>query len=109
MLRASRDLKVECDNEEQQCGVKIIQSVMTAPVKQMLINAGQSPDVIINEIINFEDEDMGYDVYTGNYVNMYDAGIVDPAKVTASALKNATSVVSTLITTNHCIIQTNSN
>ena len=109
LLRATRDLKVECDNEEQECGVKVIKGVMTSPVRQMLLNAGQSPDVIINEIINFEDEDIGYDVYTGNYVNMYEAGIVDPVKVTASALKNATSVVSTLITTNHCIIQTTKN
>ena len=74
-------------------------------LKQMLINAGQSPDVIINEIVNLEDDDVGYNVATGELVNMYETGIIDPVKVTSSALKNASSVVSTLITTNHCIIQ----
>ena len=48
---------------------------------------------------------MGYNVATGEYVDMYETGIIDPVKVTSSALKNASSVVSTLITTNHCIIQ----
>jgi chaperonin GroEL len=105
LLRVANKLDVECENDEQECGVKIIKSVLTAPIKQMLINAGQSPDVIISEVTNLEDEDMGYNVATGEYVNMYETGIIDPVKVTSSALKNASSVVSTLITTNHCIIQ----
>ncbi len=71
----------------------------------MLINAGQSPDVIISEVMNLEDDNMGYNVATGEFVDMYESGIIDPVKVTSSALKNASSVVSTLITTNHCIIQ----
>ena len=98
-------LEVECENDAQYCGVKIVKSVLTAPIRQMLINAGQSPDVIINEIVNLEDDDVGYNVATGELVNMYETGIIDPVKVTSSALKNASSVVSTLITTNHCIIQ----
>ena len=105
LLRVANKLDVECENDEQECGVKIIKSVLTAPIKQMLINAGQSPDVIISEVMNLEDDDMGYNVATGEYVNMYDTGISDPVKVTSSALKNASSVVSTLITTNYCIIQ----
>ena len=105
LLRVANKLEVECENDAQECGVKIIKSVLTAPIRQMLINAGQSPDVIINEIMSLEDDDMGYNVATGELVNMYETGIIDPVKVTSSALKNASSVVSTLITTNHCIIQ----
>jgi chaperonin GroEL len=104
LLRAANELEVECDNEEQQCGVKIIKSVLTAPITQMLSNAGQSPDVIISQVKELEG-DMGYNVATGEFVDMYETGIIDPVKVTSSALKNASSVVSTLITTNHCIIQ----
>ena len=104
LLRVANKLEVECDNDEQECGVKIIQSILTAPIRQMLINAGQSPDVIISEVSNLEG-DMGYNVATGEFVDMYETGIIDPVKVTSSALKNAASVVSTLITTNHCIIQ----
>jgi chaperonin GroEL len=104
LLRVANKLEVECDNDEQECGVKIIQSILTAPIRQMLINAGQSPDVIIGEVNNLEG-DMGYNVATGEFVDMYETGIIDPLKVTSSALKNAASVVSTLITTNHCIIQ----
>ena len=104
LLRAANSLEVECDNEEQQCGVKIIKSVLTAPITQMLVNAGQSPDVIISQVSDLEG-DMGYNVATGEFVDMYETGIIDPVKVTSSALKNASSVVSTLITTNHCIIQ----
>ena len=105
LLRVANKLDVECENDEQECGVKIIKSVLTAPIKQMLINAGQSPDVIIGEVMNLEDDNMGYNVATGEFVDMYESGIIDPLKVTSSALKNAASVVSTLITTNHCIIQ----
>ena len=104
LLRVANKLEVECDNDEQECGVKIIQSILTAPIRQMLVNAGQSPDVIISEVSNLEG-DMGYNVATGEFVDMYETGIIDPVKVTSSALKNAASVVSTLITTNHCIIQ----
>jgi len=104
LLRVANKLEVECDNDEQECGVKIIQSILTAPIRQMLVNAGQSPDVIISEVSSLEG-DMGYNVATGEFVDMYETGIIDPVKVTSSALKNAASVVSTLITTNHCIIQ----
>ena len=103
LLRATRDLVVTTPNEEQNLGVKIIFEAVEEPLRQMCLNAGESPDIIIDKIKAL-DADWGYDFNTGQIKNMYEAGIIDPVKVTRCALQNAASVSSTLITTNHAIV-----
>ena len=105
LLRAVQDLEVETENAEQAQGVEIIKEACYEPIKQILINAGKSADVVINNILQNDQTDIGLDVATDQYVDMFEAGIVDPVKVTCCAVQNAMSVSSTLLTTNHAIIQ----
>jgi len=103
LLRSSANLHVETDNEEQSIGAKIILDAVEEPLRQMAINAGKSPDLIVNRVRHLK-INWGYNFMTDGEVNMLDEGIVDPAKVTRCALQNAVSVASTLITTSHAIV-----
>ena len=105
LLKASRNLKVTTDNEEQQLGVQLIKQSLSAPIRQMALNAGDSPDLIVDTILKSKKKNQGWDFSTGKLVDVYKAGILDPAKVTRNAIENATSVASTLITTNYAIIE----
>ncbi len=93
---------MDFENETQELGAKIIFRACEAPLRQMSLNAGLSPDMIIN---GFGPGDFGIDLSTGEEVNMIQSGIIDPVKVTRVALQNAVSVAGTLITTNHAIIE----
>ena len=70
----------------------------------MAINAGDSPDLVFSTVQN-QSGAWGVDFVSGDEIDMLEAGIIDPAKVTRCALQNAASVASTLITTNHAIIE----
>jgi len=69
----------------------------------MAMNAGESPDLIV-KLVEEQEDAAGYNFVTRKIVNLYDAGIIDPTKVTRCALENASSAASTLITTNYCVI-----
>jgi chaperonin GroEL len=69
----------------------------------MAINAGLSPDLIVNQVIN-SNKGEGYDFMTNEVKELTNSGIIDPAKVTRCALENAVSVASTLLTTGHAIV-----
>lgn len=92
------------ENETQDLGAKIICKACEAPLRQMAENAGLSPDLVI-ETNRFAERDSGTDLSTGEQVDLFEAGIIDPVKVTRIALQNAVSVAGTLITTNHAIIE----
>ena len=83
---------------DEKTGAKIVLKALQAPLFHIAANAGLDGSVIINKV--YESEiGVGFDAYKEEYVNMVEAGILDPAKVTRSALQNATSVASTLLTT----------
>tara|TARA_Y100000593_G_scaffold20847_1_gene41969 strand:+ start:5790 stop:7361 length:1572 start_codon:yes stop_codon:yes gene_type:complete len=105
LIRASEGLEVETDNEEQELGKKIVLLALSEPVRQMAQNAGESPDIIIQRIKYECEGNNGYDFANRRIVDLVDAGIIDPTKVTRCALQNAVSVTSTLITTNHAIVE----
>jgi chaperonin GroEL len=83
---------------DEKTGAKVVLKAMEAPLFHIAANAGLEGSVIINKIKESE-PGVGFDAYKEEYVNMIDAGIIDPVKVTRSALQNATSVASTLLTT----------
>ena len=83
---------------DEKTGAKIIMKALEAPLFHIASNAGLEGAVIINNVREAKDG-VGYDAYNEAYVDMIEAGILDPAKVTRSALQNATSVASTLLTT----------
>ena len=95
---------VEVENNDQQAGVDVIREAILEPIRQMAKNAGLSPDLIVSEVQSAEGS-IGYDFANGNVVDMLEAGILDPKKVTKSALQNAVSASGTLITTNHAIVE----
>ena len=83
---------------DEKIGAQIILKALASPLKQIAENAGYEGAVVVNKVKEAS-EGMGLNALTGEYVNMIDAGIIDPAKVTRSALQNAESVASTLLTT----------
>ena len=91
------ELVASLDGDEK-TGAKIIMKALEAPLFHIASNAGLEGAVIINNVREAKDG-VGYDAYNETYVDMIEAGILDPAKVTRSALQNATSVASTLLTT----------
>ena len=104
LLRAIKRLKVNTDNEDQALGVEIVKKAVLAPLRQMATNAGQSPDLIEAKVRKAR-KNSGFNFRDFSTVDMYDAGIIDPLKVTRIALQNAASAAGTLITTSHAIIE----
>ena len=104
LARLANSIKVETENKEQQFGVEIIKEALLAPIRQMATNAGESPDLITDIILKGE-KNTGYNFSNGETINMLEEGIIDPAKVARCALQNAASVSSTLITADHCVIE----
>ncbi|MDO4522580.1 MAG: chaperonin GroEL [Eubacteriales bacterium] len=93
---------VETLEGDEKTGAKVILKALTAPLDQIAKNAGLEGAVIVNRVMESE-QGIGFDAYKEEYVNMVEAGILDPAKVTRSALQNATSVASTFLTTESCV------
>ncbi len=85
-------------NADQDVGVSIARRAMEEPLRQIVDNAGDEPSVVFNKVGESEGN-MGYNAATGEYVDMMEAGILDPTKVTRSALQNAVSVAGLMITT----------
>ena len=83
---------------DEKTGAEIVLKALESPMRQIAINAGLEGSIIVNKVKDLDDG-MGFNALTEEYVNMIDAGIVDPTKVTRSALQNATSVASTFLTT----------
>jgi len=90
--------KVVGDNEDQNQGVNIILRALEAPLRQIVANAGGKPDVVL-EKVKSESGNFGFNAATGEYGDMIKFGILDPAKVTRSALQNAASIAGLMITT----------
>ena len=97
-IAAVEKLISKVDGDEK-TGVRIIAKALTEPVKQIAANAGIDGSVVLEKIKNARKTGYGFDAYNETYVDMIAAGIVDPTKVTRSALQNAASIAATLLTT----------
>ncbi|MBO5231332.1 MAG: chaperonin GroEL [Clostridia bacterium] len=84
---------------DEKTGVSIVLKALEAPIRQIATNAGLEGSVIVDKIVNSGKANYGFDFYNETYVDMLEAGIVDPTKVTRSALQNAASVASMVLTT----------
>ena len=94
--------KLSLDNEDQNTGVAIIKSALEAPIRTIVENSGEEGSVIIQKVKEGKG-DYGYNASSGNYESMFNAGIIDPTKVTRLSLENAASISSLLITT-ECVV-----
>jgi chaperonin GroEL len=94
---------VEFDNRDEEIGVDILRAALEEPIRQIAENAGKDGAVILDTVRRYqEDQDnssLGFDVITGEFVDMVKAGIIDPAKVTKGALENAASIAAMILTT----------
>ena len=90
---------VETTEGDERTGVRIVLKALEEPVRQIAANAGFDGGVIVNNIVNSGKIGYGFDAYKEEYVDMMSAGIVDPTKVTRSALQNAASIASVILTT----------
>ena len=97
-IKASQKVSLDLTGDEQ-VGAEIILRAITAPMKQIASNAGFDAGVVVDKIANSDTENLGFNAATGEYVDMLEAGIIDPLKVARIALQNATSVASLLLTT----------
>ena len=98
--QAVRDLKG--DNDEQNAGIRIVLRAMEEPLRQIVANAGDEPSVVVNTVANGEGN-FGYNAQTGEYGDLVEMGVLDPTKVTRTALQNAASVASLILTTD-CMV-----
>jgi chaperonin GroEL len=100
LLRASKVLeKLKVQNDDQKVGVEIVRKAISAPARQIALNAGEDGSVIVGKILEKGQYGYGFDAQTGEYVNMMSKGIIDPTKVVRAALQGAASVAGLLITT----------
>ncbi len=98
-IRATEALKnLKGENEDETTGIRIIERAIEEPLRQIAANAGVEASVIINKIREGKG-DFGYNARTDEYVNMYEAGVIDPTKVARVALENAASVAGMFLTT----------
>ena len=98
LVKAARGVKLKLEGDEQ-VGADIILRAITAPMKQIVINAGYDAGVVVEKVMSDKNANYGFNAATGEYVDMFEAGIIDPFKVGRIALQNATSVASLLLTT----------
>ncbi len=101
LLRAREALKELAGSADgdRAIGINLVYDALAAPTRQISKNAGADGDKVIEKILSNEEEDFGYNARTGEYVNMVDSGILDPAKVTRNALESAGSIAGLVLTT----------
>ena len=103
LLRARSSMKeVKGINVDQDAGVKIVIKAIESPLRQIVANAGDEPSVVINKVLEGKGN-FGYNAGTGEYGDMVDMGVLDPTKVTRTALQNAASVAGLMLTTD-CMV-----
>lgn len=98
LIHATNRINLNLEGDEL-IGANIVRRAIKAPIRQISENAGFDSGVIVNTIETCKDENRGFDAASGEYVDMYEAGIIDPVKVERVALQNAVSVASMLLTT----------
>ncbi|RUM55494.1 MAG: molecular chaperone GroEL, partial [Nautilia sp.] len=98
VLKAANKINLDLEGD-QKIGADIVVRAVKAPIKQIAENAGFDGGVVVYNVENSDDENYGFNAATGEYVDMFEEGIIDPAKVERVALQNAVSVSSLLLTT----------
>jgi chaperonin GroEL len=99
LLRAARAITIKGDNEDQDAGIGILRKALQSPIRQIAENAGVEGSIVIGRVMDETSGAFGYDAHSDQYVDMIEAGIIDPAKVVRIALQDAASVAGMMITT----------
>ncbi|MCP4182136.1 MAG: chaperonin GroEL [Hyphomicrobiales bacterium] len=99
LLRASKFISSVGENDDQAAGINIVRRALQAPIRQIAENAGDEGSIVVGEINSKNEADYGYNAQTGEFGDLIKMGIIDPVKVVRSALQDAASVASLLVTT----------
>jgi chaperonin GroEL len=102
LLRARSQLSVKGDNADQEAGIKIVLRAIEEPLRMIVTNAGEEASVVVNKVLEGKGN-FGYNAANGTYGDMVEMGVLDPAKVTRSALQNAASIAGLMLTTD-CMV-----
>jgi chaperonin GroEL len=105
LLRASRAIVVKGINDDEEAGINIVRKALQAPIRQIVENAGVEGSIVVAKILESASVSFGFNAQTEEYVDMIEAGIIDPVKVVRTALQDAASVASLLITTEATIAE----
>ncbi|QTK79494.1 chaperonin GroEL [Agrobacterium tumefaciens] len=105
LLRSSTKITAKGENDDQEAGINIIRRALQALVRQIADNAGDEASIVVGKILEKNEDNYGYNAQTGEYGDLIQLGIVDPVKVVRTALQNAASVASLLITTEAMIAE----
>jgi len=105
LLRSSTKISVKGENDDQEAGINIVRRALQAPCRQIAENAGDEASIVVGKILDKNEDNWGYNAQTGVYGDMIAMGIVDPVKVVRTALQDAASVASLLITTEAMIAE----
>jgi chaperonin GroEL len=104
LLRAkARMADFKLDNAEEQIGVDILLRALEEPIRQIANNAGQEGSIVVAKVRESKDDNFGYNAQTDVYEDLVEAGVIDPTKVTRTALQNAASIAGLLLTT-ECVV-----
>jgi chaperonin GroEL len=105
LLRASKFIDVKGANEDEEAGIAIVRKALQAPIRQIVENAGVEGSIVVGKILDSKSASYGFNAQTEEYVDMIEAGIIDPVKVVRTALQDAASVASLIITTEATIAE----
>lgn len=103
LLRAIKTLDIKGDNSDQEAGIKIILKAAEEPLRQIITNAGAEPSVVIDKVLAHKETNFGFNAATDEFGDLFAMGVIDPTKVVRSALQNASSVASLMLTT-ECMV-----
>ena len=106
LVRAQRVLKnVKTDEHDEQIGIDIIRRAVEEPLRMIVQNAGGEGSIVLEKVRSAQDDAFGYNALTDTYENLVQAGVIDPTKVTRTALQNAASIAGLLLTTEALIVE----
>ena len=106
LLRAQRSLKgLKLDDSDEQIGVEIVRRSLEEPIRMIVQNAGAEGSLIVEKVRASKDDAFGYNALTDTYENLVQAGVIDPTKVTRTALQNAASIAGLLLTTEAIVVE----
>jgi chaperonin GroEL len=105
LIKCSKVLDKVAVSGDEKLGVDIVREAVKVPCRQIAANAGYDASIVVNRVIESKDFNFGFDAATGEYGDMVKAGIIDPAKVTRTALQNAGSIAALLLTTDALVAE----
>jgi chaperonin GroEL len=105
LLKAAKAITVKGDNEDQDAGINIVRKALQSPIRQIAENAGVEGSIVVGKVMDERSPSFGYDAQVGEYGDMFEMGIIDPAKVVRIALQDAASIAGLMITTEAAVAE----